>query len=163
MTNGLEVLLNKLDNLLGKLTHASFSASIPMLTGASIGGHTRHIIEIINCLTVALSSGTVDYFNRSRNMKLEHELDLCREMILQIHAQLCLKDQPLKLYTSGDVYIPTTYFRELVYVTHHTVHHMAMIKVALYHLNYVELVDENFGVESSTIFYREATTSEKLL
>jgi uncharacterized damage-inducible protein DinB len=49
--------------------------------------------------------------------------------------------------------IKSSYQRELLYNLEHSIHHQAIIKVALRTLRSVE-IDENFGVAPSTIRYR---------
>jgi hypothetical protein len=51
--------------------------------------------------------------------------------------------------------VTTTYFREIVYNIEHTIHHLALIKVALIELK-LSLVDNNFGMAYSTIKYKSS-------
>ncbi len=48
----------------------------------------------------------------------------------------------------------SSYQRELLYNLEHSIHHQALIKVALLEIQH-DLVDENFGVAQSTIEYRK--------
>ena len=57
--------------------------------------------------------------------------------------------------TETTLEIETNYERELLYNLEHSIHHQALIKVALLQLQSVE-IPENFGVAQSTIVYRES-------
>ena len=59
--------LKSLSNLLLLLNDRQYNQKIAFLGNASIGGHTRHIIELLKCVTDGYFSGTVDYLNRTRN------------------------------------------------------------------------------------------------
>lgn len=50
--------------------------------------------------------------------------------------------------------IRSNYNRELLYNLEHSIHHQALIKVALHEFGNV-FVNENFGVASSTIQYKK--------
>jgi len=45
------------------------------------------------------------------------------------------------------------YFREVVYNTEHTIHHLALIKVAIIDMK-LDIVDNDFGMAYSTIKYQ---------
>jgi hypothetical protein len=46
-------------------------------------------------------------------------------------------------------------FRELAYDLEHSIHHQAIIKIAMKNLNSEYALNENFGVARSTIRFRE--------
>ncbi len=49
----------------------------------------------------------------------------------------------------------TSFYRELAYALDHTVHHLAIVKIALSEEKDKVKVDSNFGVAPSTIRYRK--------
>ena len=53
--------------LLRSLSNEQYSRKIKHLGNASIGGHTRHIIELIQCVNKGYDSDTIDYLNRILN------------------------------------------------------------------------------------------------
>jgi hypothetical protein len=61
--------LASLKNLIELLDHRQFTQKVEHLGNASIGGHTRHIIELLQCAIDGHHTGTVDYINRKRNGK----------------------------------------------------------------------------------------------
>ena len=142
--------------LLKSLSNDQYSRKIKHLGNASIGGHTRHIIELIQCVNKGYDSDTVDYLNRIRNLDLENSKSLALEVLLEIEKELKRSDTNLKMVvenTSLDCSVNTTYFREVVYNTEHTIHHLALIKVALLEMN-LDLVNHDFGMAYSTIQYQ---------
>lgn len=148
--------LDDLSDLLHRLSPAQYSRRILHLGDASIGGHTRHIIELIRCLTSVYEEGVIDYHNRQRNLELESNKQAALEQLEEERKNLVRGDKVLQLRLETGIAgetISTTFFRELVYHTEHTIHHMALIKVAL-HEQQLQLTGENFGMAYSTIEYR---------
>jgi len=142
--------------LLRSLSNEQYSRKIKHLGNASIGGHTRHIIELIQCVNKGYDSDTIDYLYRIRNLDLENSKSLAIEVLLQIEKDLMKADKNLKMVvenTNLDCSVNTTYFREVVYNTEHTIHHLALIKVALLEMN-LDLVNHDFGMAYSTIQYQ---------
>ena len=149
------VLLQLID-LLNQLDRDSFSQALPLLSGASMGGHTRHIIELFEQLLQGYEAGEVNYDRRARDLRLQTDLNHAIERCAHIIASIDLADKPLLLTTEfqgQDVHLPTTYARELLYNLEHCVHHQALLKVGLIACN-LTLVDETFGVASATLTYR---------
>lgn len=146
--------LNALNDLISKLNDVQYSQKIAHLGNASIGGHTRHIIELLLCATDGFSTGEVDYINRKRNMELENSRMIAQNSIQSLSAKISKTDKKLELIIEdGENVVNTTYYREIVYNTEHTIHHLALIKVALIEMN-LDLVDENFGMAYSTIRFK---------
>ena len=75
--------LNNLQNLLHQLTAEQYNLKIEYLGNASIGGHTRHIIELLQCALNGYQTGSIDYENRVRNLVLEHNIDAAQAAIEQ--------------------------------------------------------------------------------
>lgn len=149
--------LKSLNNLLLLLNDKQYNQEIEFLGNASIGGHTRHIIELLKCATDGYHTGIVDYLNRVRNLAIEtdkafamQELSLMAEQIVQPDKQMNLVIESCEESDSNAV--ATTYFREIVYNAEHAIHHLALIRVALREMQ-LEIVDNNFGMAYSTIKY----------
>ena len=78
--------LKSLTNLLLLLNDRQYNQKILFLGNASIGGHTRHIVELLKCVTDGYSMGRVDYVNRVRNLSLETDkLLAAQELTLMIN------------------------------------------------------------------------------
>ena len=144
-----------------KLSPAVYSSSCRNLSGATIGQHVRHIIEMFICLECGYSSGIVNYENRKRDRQIEQDITLALAKIQEIQSGLCKPDKPLILegiYDSESTHlirIPTNYYREMIYNLEHTIHHMALIRVGINELTQIAL-PENYGVASSTVKHKRS-------
>jgi len=148
--------LNELIGLLNQLSEKEYSKSCFELSGASIGEHTRHIIEMFQCLNRNYDSGIVNYDKRDRNMLIQTNTDFAIQIILDIKNSISKENKNLELQQIIDgiaIKIQTNYYRELLYNLEHCIHHQALIKVAILKCENVA-VDKNFGVARSTIEYR---------
>ncbi len=155
--------IRSLSNLLSLLNDEQYNKQIEHLGKASIGGHTRHIIVLLQCAIAGYDTGMIDYVNRTRNMNIQTNrffaitnLELLEKQINLPNKQLEMKVENIEDAVESTV--PTTYFREVVYNTEHAIHHLALIKVALIEMK-VDLVCENFGMAYSTIKYKNSITS----
>lgn len=150
--------LSELTDLLNQLNTQEYTNPVNHLSNATIGQHTRHIIELFQCLINNYETGTVNYDSRLRNRKIETDIKYavaCIESIMQSINKVdieMLLEQNLEGQTKQ---IKTSYLRELFYNLEHCIHHQALIKVALFDNSKI-LVSENFGVAPSTIQYRNA-------
>ncbi len=150
--------LASLKNLIETLDHHQFTQKVEHLGNASIGGHTRHIIELLQCAIDGHNTGTVDYINRTRNLDIETNKEIALSVLASLDQYYQLPDKKLHLAIDSiegaiEHIVTTTYFREIVYNIEHTIHHLALIKVALIELK-LSLVDDNFGMAYSTINYK---------
>jgi hypothetical protein len=149
--------LDELIGLLNQLSQEEYSKSCFELSSSSIGEHTRHIIEMFQCLNRNYDSGIVNYDKRERNVLIETNTNFAIQMILDIKNSISKVNKNLELQQTIEgvtVKIQSNYYRELLYNLEHCIHHQALIKVAI--LKCVNVaVDENFGVARSTIEYRK--------
>lgn len=150
---------NSLDELIGllkQLTEEEYSKSCFELSGASVGEHTRHIVEMFQCLNRNYDLGIVNYDKRERNALIQTKADFAIQMILDIKNSMAKENKNLELQQMIDgtaIKIQSNYYRELLYNLEHCIHHQALIKVAILKCENIT-VDENFGVARSTIEYR---------
>lgn len=148
--------LNELIELLNQLSNEEYSQKCQHLSNATIGEHTRHIIEMFQCLENHYESGLVNYDKRERNLKIQTDTDFAIEMIVSIKENLLKENKKIELQQiidSDEIRIESNYFRELLYNLEHCIHHQALIKVAVLQCENVN-VNEDFGVARSTIEYR---------
>jgi hypothetical protein len=150
--NQLTEQLLSLSNLLQQITEEQYTYKSQYLANSSIGGHTRHVIELLQCAIKGHAGNCVDYINRERDVTLENNIEVAIEHINHLLVDMQLKDKALLLLCE-DGYINTTYHRELVYNVEHIIHHLALIKVSLIEMG-IEVCNENFGVGYSTIQYK---------
>lgn len=147
--------LQELSGLLAQLSDADYTKPCPEL-GATIGEHTRHIIEMFECLANGYASGIINYDWRRRDIRVQTSTVFGREKIGSILEQIDRPDKSLQLQQSigpESISVQSNYLRELLYNLEHCIHHQALIKVALLACPQVK-VDQDFGVASSTLAYR---------
>jgi hypothetical protein len=149
--------LLQVKNLLIQIEDKDYAMGCSQLSNASIGEHTRHIIEMFQCLTNEYKLGIVNYDKRERNKLLETNTNFATKQIDLLLSRIDKPNKELLLQESGTneiICINTNYYRELVYNLDHCIHHQALIKIGL-QLNFDYKIDENFGVAFSTIEYRK--------
>ena len=134
-----------------------YDKPVTSLSGATIGQHTRNIIELFQCLLDGYESRTVNYDRRKRDRLLETNSSRAikaLEFIRENLGQKINRDLELEVELKGElIKLPSNYYREVYYNIEHCIHHEALMKVALIELN-INVVAENFGVAPSTIQYR---------
>ncbi len=148
--------LHELIDLLNQLTDQVYTTPCRELSNATIGEHTRHCIELFQCLLSQYELGVINYDKRQRDLAIQSQTEVAKTALLSLLDQLDKPNIDLVLeqdYDGNRIQITTTYQRELLYNLDHCVHHQALIKVAL--LSSTVQIDPNFGVARSTIAYRE--------
>ncbi|TAE13100.1 MAG: DinB family protein [Bacteroidetes bacterium] len=148
--------LQELVELLLQLDELAYTRPVNALSHATIGQHTRHIIELFQCLLQGYEAGKVHYDKRKRDKNLENHTTYAIEALAEIQQSIYQKDKPITLYSTfgeAEQAITSFYFRELLYNLEHCIHHQALIKVALFDMPHIHISD-TFGVAPSTIQYR---------
>lgn len=148
--------LNELKHLLEQLSNDDYSQKCDALSHATIGEHTRHVIEMFQCLENFYAKGVVNYDKRERNNLIQTNTAFAIQCIENIQANIEKENKNITLQQIIDgeeVLIESNYNRELLYNLEHCIHHQALIKVAILQ-NKSITVDANFGVARSTIEYR---------
>jgi hypothetical protein len=154
---------NIFQQLEGSLVHLSneqYNKKIDTLSGATIGQHVRHVVEMFVCLQEGYSTGIVNYEKRKRDITIETSKEIAIDLMHHINSSLCLYNKELILEAGFDANsnelnrLPTNYFREIAYTLEHAIHHMALIKIGVCEVSDIQL-PESYGVASSTIKYRK--------
>jgi hypothetical protein len=156
LTQSIHKTLHELIDLLNQLTDQVYTTPCRELSNATIGEHTRHCIELFQCLLSQYELGVINYDKRQRDLAIQSQTEVAKTALLSLLDQLDKPNIDLVLeqdYDGNRIQITTTYQRELLYNLDHCVHHQALIKVAL--LSSTVQIDPNFGVARSTIAYRE--------
>jgi allophanate hydrolase subunit 1 len=149
--------LNELIDLLEQMSNTEFSKPCQLLSNSTIGEHTRHIVEMFQCLENNYYSGIVNYDKRPRNILIQTDTTFAISQIVAIQILLEKENKKIELQQiidNEEVRIESNYFRELLYNLEHCIHHQALIKVAVLQSETI-FVNENFGVARSTIEYRK--------
>ncbi|HET6244120.1 MAG: hypothetical protein H0V01_12690 [Bacteroidetes bacterium] len=154
--------LQEIKSLVKSLTEEQYQFKSPLLSGASIGQHTRHILEFYLCLVEGRHKGIVNYDKRERNLDIETNLKFAIYTIDKICSNVSTYNICCELILEGNfsnegeesVSVKTSYFRELAYNLEHSIHHQALIKIGLKEQNLDHLIPDNFGIAAATIRYK---------
>jgi hypothetical protein len=155
-------IFQQLEASLIQLSPAQYNQKIEILSGATIGQHVRHVIEMVSCLQSGYAIGVINYEKRKRDIVLETSSEAAIQLMHQIGNELDKENKALILEAgfdddSHDTHnIPTNYFREIAYNLEHAIHHMALIKIGFQAVSKVPL-PAGYGVASSTIKHRRQT------
>jgi len=152
--------LLEINALVKSLSQEQYNRKLEILSRASIGQHVRHILEFYQCLFESLDNNEVNYDDRQRDLKLETDLQFAN-IIIENVVSLLLKvkdDFPVTFianYSTAEDQKPelsqSSFFRELAYNLEHSIHHQALIKVAITEMQLTSLVKKTFGYAPSTI------------
>ena len=154
----IEHTLGELSHVIEQLSSAEFSSSLGVLSNSSIGQHTRHSIEMFQCLLKGYESGEFSYDNRERNLLLETDIAFAQQHLKLICSEINLPNKSLtSTYNLGEsiVQIETNFFRELVFNLEHCIHHNALIRIGVNAISNIAM-SEHFGVAPSTMKYRKS-------
>ncbi|WP_375559718.1 DinB family protein [Bernardetia sp. OM2101] len=154
--------LKQLNDLLHQLSDAEYAKPLPIISKNTIGKHVRHILEFYTCLLEGIENKSVDYDARKRNLELENYTGKAGETSNFIAETLLNLDKKteLELFATlphDRIKLTSTVERELLYVLEHTIHHFAIIKIAVKNeFPQVKVADE-FGVAYATLQHQEET------
>nr|WP_317616761.1 DinB family protein [Elizabethkingia anophelis] len=142
------------------MSQKQYNTKSEVLTQASIGQHVRHIVEFYQCLFSAEHTKEVNYDVRQRDLKLETDINFASQTIEGLVKFLSKPKEDFFVtfiadYSTSDGQAPltfqTTFYRELAYNLEHSIHHQALIKVAIAEMNLCPLIADTFGYAPSTI------------
>lgn len=134
-----------------------YSKKCSLLSNASIGQHTRHVIELYLCLIQGYQTADVSYDRRKRDLRIEQDLSFALEQLSYIQSQLQKPNKSLKItyeLAGETTCLDSNYYREVMYNLEHTIHHHALIKVGIEQIT-EQTLPASFGVAPSTIQYRK--------
>ena len=160
LRKNIEPVLNQLAENILLLTANEYTQKSILLNGSSIGGHTRHVIELFQCLINGYENGVVNYEGRKRDVKIETNKDFACHLLTTIASAIHLPNKILNLQgfygesVDDECTVDTNFYRELIYNLEHTIHHMALIRVAINEVSNIKL-PENFGIAHATIQYKK--------
>ena len=138
------------------LESEAYQTPISLLSGSTLGQHTRHWIEFFQCLLQQSDCGqTIDYDQRKRDQRLEREPKVALSALETIDQQLESIElkRSLQLTTCPDrdpIQLATSLERELWYAVEHAIHHLAIIKIGWNALENLPLLPKDFGLAYST-------------
>lgn len=156
-------ILEEIKFLVQKIDNEEYTTRIEVLNGSTLGQHIRHIVEFYVCLFA--ENNKVNYENRERNLLIENSPVFTLQVIDEIKQSLLVSDlnrEVVFLQTIGEkeVSLTSNIARELIYLSEHTIHHFALIKIGFKAICPHKFLPEDFGVADSTKKYRESKLSE---
>lgn len=160
-----QIILKQLENSIILLTEKQFTSEIETLSGATIGQHTRHILEMFICLDQGYATGIVNYEKRKRDKSIELSKEKAIDIIRHICNHLFQFNKELVLDAGFDekcddlISFSSNYFREIAYNIEHAIHHMALIKIGIKIVSNTQLPTD-YGVASSTLKYRSKVSTK---
>jgi hypothetical protein len=157
----MQAIVSDLSDALDNCESGRYSLPLPLLSGVSIGEHTRHVVEFFQCVSNAFVSEKVDYAMRARNRAIENDKDFALQILKEVTVSLDIPNKPMQLCLGKQDGVPVTVdsnlYREIAYNIEHAIHHMAIIKIGLKSLQIP--VKDDFGVAPSTLQHRVACAS----
>ena len=148
------VVLKNAQFYLKKITLVEYKQPIELLSNSTIGQHTRHFIEFYQCLLNQTTNRDINYCLRKRDIRIEENTNIAIDAIDTILEKITALDLQKEVFTHtakvDGTSLKSTVGRELYYNIEHTIHHLALIKVALKITNPDLVLPENFGVAPST-------------
>ena len=142
-------------DLIEQLDNPTYSDSID--GRGSIGAHIRHNINFVDMLIDAAISGSADYANRTRDLRIETDRSAASAKLRSlIDALTKVPMNVAELIAVISELDPTieqlsTLGRELEFAISHTIHHYALIRQRLE--NSGVTCDPRFGIAPSTLEY----------
>ncbi|MFP5042518.1 hypothetical protein [Parasediminibacterium sp. JCM 36343] len=147
-------ILQQLIDFLYMVEDGHYTQQSTILSGATIGQHVRHSIEMYQCVLGGYKTGQVDYAKRKRDIVIESSLAYAIECLEAVANNLAQKDKAILLFNEGQQFA-TSFQREVFYCDEHTIHHMALIRIGINEIGGYEL-SSSFGVAPSTLKYRQS-------
>ncbi len=158
LQNASKEIFQQLIQLLNQLEQSEFTRPLSSLSNHTIGKHVRHIIEFYECLLIGYQAGEINYDQRNHDTNLETSKNLA---IKKIHYLCRMMDTPLAdksviLKASFDdhgqeaIHMESSFYREIQYNIEHTIHHLAIIRIAVQTTFSHIVLPAEFGVAYST-------------
>lgn len=153
-------ILDQLEHAIKLFEPSAYSQKLDVLHGVSVGQHFRHIIEFYECLGLASQTGLLNYDKRKRDFGIENSPYIALQKLERIRECFSSNDWQksivLECNLGGTCYqIPSSLNREMIYLTEHSIHHFALIKVAITACFEEIEIDANFGVAPSTLAFQQ--------
>jgi len=144
------------------------SYATPGAMGASIGQHVRHTLDHFRALADCTPGvGEIDYDQRERGVPVETDRGVALDEIRGVMTTLSGADAArlesgvtVRAVISGDgaeAPLESTFARELWFVTHHAIHHNALIMTVAREKGIT--LAEGFGRAPSTVNFERSGTN----
>ncbi len=144
-----------------------YAVTSKTLKGGTIGKHIRHTLDHFRAALEAVSGMVIDYDHRERDVPMEtepreaiREIKAVRARILNLDPAALETVVRVRIMVDGDgteTELGSTLARELAFVSHHAVHHHAMLGAIATELGVV--LDQDFGKAPSTVSHERGLRS----
>jgi uncharacterized damage-inducible protein DinB len=157
--------------LLAALPASVYAARPKHFERGGVGVHLRHVLDHYDAFLDGLESGRIDYDARERDPATESDIEVARARLRSTIARMSVlvsksESAPRSAGNAvevamdlggqaGEASSASSAGRELQYLVAHTVHHFALMAVALRLVGHEPGPD--FGVAPSTLRYEEAS------
>ena len=150
-------------HLLEQLPGELFTRRCPTCFNSTIGGHTRHNTDHYEQFLAGYDEGEIDYDARSRDPRVETEVDCAIELLRSLRASLSsvpeiALDRAVRVRMDGggaSAWTESSVRRELQFLISHTIHHYALMGAIAQGFGDFAL-PADFGVAPSTLKHRAA-------
>lgn len=151
---------NEIKSILLQFDDDMYQKELKIISNGTIGQHFRHIIEFYFCFIEAQQNGCVCYDGRKRNYLWETSVIESLNIINQLNDDFLQLDLTKKIklkqnYYNDSFLIESTNQRELMYCFDHSIHHFAILKIALTTTFPTVKIPTNFGIASSTLHFQK--------
>lgn len=130
------------------------------ISKASIGQHTRHVIDFYDAFTLGLTRNFIDYDLRNRltvfEVDINAAIDKLNSIIESLYELAAYSNRPISVRNAISTLqstpkVDSSTSRELLFLHGHATHHLAIIAILIRtcHID----IDEDFGKAPSTITY----------
>jgi hypothetical protein len=157
--------LGQLQSVLYQIRQDDYSKRSITLENGTIGKHVRHVLEFYECLLNNSDADYICYEDRKRNILLEENVRFAEDYLMEMIDRLNTIETNKRIlikckYGNDETLTETSLYRELIYNIEHTVHHLAIIRIAIKtELSYINL-DTSFGYADSTLQFLKTKTNE---
>ncbi len=154
-------ILGQLKSLTEQLSTEDYTQTLEVFSGATIGQHTRHILEFYQCVLNDTNIAIINYDNRKRNLLIETDRTYTIDIIDGLFTILERGITDKNVIVEGELggvknKLSSSLMRELLYAIEHAVHHMAILKIGVI-TNFTQVqLNKNFGIAESTVKFQES-------
>ena len=159
-------LVDQLKDSLSKIDDGDFALPLDVFEGATLGQHTRHVVEHFQCLIMSQQTRHINYDDRKRSFVLETNIAMCCDALDQIKEQVRSDDVEVEVVqdflkeSAASHVIRSSYFREVLYNVDHLVHHQAILKIGFIQLNPHIHISKHYGYADATIKHKTNVHTE---
>jgi hypothetical protein len=160
-----KVVLSQKESVLRAVSKEDYTRKHPQFLGSSVGGHVRHSLDhfsrILFCKGGASGIPIVEYDTRQRDTDIETD---SAEALKEVQRQMVEIENVITKESESPVFVEhmcdpntgehcrmaSTFGRELMFASHHALHHMFTVRLMMEEMSY-SINNSDMGVANSTI------------